>query len=292
MSEAPFAVASIEPVVLEGPPGFAAWGPMSPYVWPLANGRFAMLLRAVPPDASITGLIWYAEGDGLRFAADPASLLAPGPDPIDLAGCEDPTVAWIEGECIVYYTGLRPDGVAQLLCARGPDVRAIRKCGVAHASTASDRNTKEATLERLQRQWLLLFEYSRDGRSRVGKANGPTPLGPWQEQADPFLARPDAWDCHHLSTGPLVLDASRDPVMFYNGSDGAANWAIGWIELDQTCSHAIARSAEPLIVPGGDPAADGRLIAFANSAVCRGSRIWLYFTHNDCVLYRATIERR
>lgn len=290
MSASPFVITGIDPIRVRGDK-FSQCDLMSPFVWPRLDGQFALLFRAVPADRRVTGEIWLAMGDGTTFDADESPLLSPGPGDLDIGGCEDPTFVKTDDGCLVYYTGLRRDGSAQLLYAAGPEIRSIAKRGVAHAATRSDHNTKEATVERLGERWILLFEYSRAGRSRVDRALGDGPAGPWREELDPFEARADKWDWWHLSTGPLLLDDPLAPLMFYNGADKEGNWAIGWVVLNADCSRVVARCDGPLIpAPGAGP--DGRRIAFAASAVVRPSEIWLYFTENDRSMFRATLERR
>ena len=132
---------------------------------------------------------------------------------MDILGCEDPTVVPTQEGCIVYYTGLDKEGAAQLLYAAGRDIRSLRKEGIAYASTETELNTKEATVDRTDDgEWRLLFEYSRDSRSRIGIADGSGPAGYWTEHPDPIAPRDGKWDCWHLSTGPLLMDESDGPL--------------------------------------------------------------------------------
>lgn len=295
-----YTVEKIEPVAVDGPASLAECQLMSPFVWRgREGGGLSMLVRAVSQEHAKTGkgasgVIWYATGatDGLNFTSWREPLLVPGPDSIDIGGCEDPTLVATDEDCIVYYTGLDRTGEAQLLYAQGRDVGCLRKVGIAHASNRTERNTKEATVERtMAGDWRLLFEYSRDERSRIGLAIGEGPAGPWREQSDPLIARDGKWDCWHLSTGPMLMDEPGGPLMFYNGADQDASWGIGWVQLTQECHHAKSRSDEPLIGPQRGTKGD-REINFAASAVGRDDAIWLYFTRNDQALFRATIRRR
>jgi len=286
---------------------------MSPYVWQTLDARperddkkrepgfvkhpatanpLKMLVRVVRDGADSTGTIWHATGDGLAFIASEAPVLTPGPDLLDIGGCEDPTLVPVDDGCLIYYTGIGTKGRAQLLWASGPGIRALEKRGVAHASTASDRNTKEAAVERRGEEWLLLFEYSRGGRSRIGRATADSPAGPWREKADPMATRPGAWDNWHLSTGPLLVDAPGGPVMFYNGAYADAEWSIGWVQFDADCTRVVARCVAPLIAAPSRAGPKGRQMAFAASAVVRDDgEIWLYYTHDDRMLRRARLLR-
>lgn len=291
-----FAVKTIEQVELTGPEQLLRSDLMSPFVWRTQSGKLALLLRAVPPageEGAITGRIWYGKGDpdGLHFALDSTPLLAPGPGDLDILGCEDPTFVPATGSCVVYYTGLDANGSGQMLYASGPDIHALEKKGVALASSKTERNTKEASVEVTKDgQWRLFYEYAHDWRSRIGLAFGSAPCGPWKEQPDPFAARPDHWDNWHLSTGPLLMTDPNAPVMFYNGSDRNARWGIGWIVFARDCASIIERCDAPLIAPS-EPGDRGHEISFSASVLQGDSEIFLYFSRNDRTLFRATIEK-
>jgi predicted GH43/DUF377 family glycosyl hydrolase len=292
-----FEVERIETLRLTGPEALFSRDLMSPYVWRPPGGPLLMLLRAVPRAESgdpTTGSIWLAQGekDGLSFAADPAPLIAPGPGLLDIGGCEDPTAVPTNEACVVYYTGMDADGDGELLYASGPDVRHLKKRGVALASSRTESYTKEATVERERSgRWRLFYEYSRGGRSRVGLADGGRFDGPWKESRnDPFRARAGHWDCWHLSTGPLLMTDRRAPVMFYNGADKTTEWGVGWLRLSDDCTHAVARCDKPLIAPPSRGAGE-RDISFAASAIEEADHIWLYFSKNDRSLHRAVVRR-
>jgi predicted GH43/DUF377 family glycosyl hydrolase len=180
---------------------------MSPYVWALDHGGYGMLLRGVEKNgdyADDTGKIWYGEStDGLRFTMRETPVLAPGPDPIDAGGCEDPTLVLDGGRWIVYYTGVdRASGTAEMLYATGSGPGDLVKRGVALASTKTEGNTKEATIGRTaDGEWRLFYEYAHDGHSLIGLALGGGVAGPWDEQPQPFAPRPGGWDGWHLPPG-------------------------------------------------------------------------------------------
>lgn len=292
-----FEIIAIEAVDIAGPASLRASDLLSPFVWPTPDGRLAVLLRVIPlnpGDDPITGVIWYGSCDknGLCFRMEDQPLLVPGPGPLDIGGCEDPTVVpAAENETVVYYTGLDQNGDGQMLYATGPDVRHLIKRGVALASSKTERNTKEATVERTEDgEWRLFYEYSRDNKSRVGLAHGPGPHGPWSERHDPFEARPDHWDCWHLSTGPLLMTDPNAPVMFYNGADRDAVWGIGWVVFNRELTRVVARSDDPLIGPP-KRLYHGRDISFSASVVEHDDEIWLYFSRNDHRAFRARIRR-
>jgi predicted GH43/DUF377 family glycosyl hydrolase len=232
-----FNVEKIDAVRVSGLTDLAHRDLMSPYVWE-EDGKLAMLLRVVDqgPRAT-TGSIYYATGtSGLSFTAAKEPALSPGPTAGDIGGCEDPTVVKWRGRYYVYYTGVdKTRASGQMLYASGRDIMQLRKQGIAHASTKTEGNTKEATIGRTKDgRWRLFYEYVRDESSRIGLAYGRGVSGPRHERAAPFLPRDGHWDSWHLSTGPLLTDDPEAPVMFYNGATRDARWRIGWIGFDGT----------------------------------------------------------
>ena len=291
-----FRLKNVEPVQLAGPCELLDKRLMSPFVWRGTDGSLSLLVRAAPQrdgDDKVTGCIWYGRGElgGLDFSMDDQSLIAPGPDGLDICGCEDPTVVPTAQGCVVYYTGLDSDRSGQLLYVSGDDIRSIQKRGVALASDKTEKNTKEATVECTgDGKWRLLYEFSANGKSQIGLAVGEGPAMPWTEQPEPFIARPDNWDSWHLSTGPLLMTDPDAPVMFYNGATENAHWGIGWVILSRDCMTVVERCADPVIAPPTQSPHD-KDVSFAASAIESEGTIWLYFTRNDRELRRATIER-
>ncbi|VXC67320.1 glycosidase [Sphingomonas sp. 8AM] len=293
-----FNVKRIETVALQGPPALMERDLMSPYVWREPDGRWGLMVRAVVrPDAPLTdtGLIWSGwSDDGVHFTMLDAPSLAPGPGDHDAGGVEDPTVIRGDDGYIVYYSGVRADQAhSELSYATGPTLDRLIKSGVALASTKSEGNTKEATIDRTpDGRWRLFYEYAADEASRVGLAIGTAPGGPWNEQPTPFMPRTDSWDDWHLSTGPLLTDDPTTPVMFYNGATRDARWRIGWVAFDADYTHVVARGIQPLVTP---PPVDDRAatdIAFAAAVVVDAAgAIWLYYSLEDRRLARALIRR-
>jgi predicted GH43/DUF377 family glycosyl hydrolase len=293
-----FNVEDIQDLVLRGPAALQARDLMSPYVWLEPDGRFGLMVRAVPrlgDKKTDTGQIWAGwSPDGVTFDMLDAPVLVGGPEPQDIGGVEDPTVVCMEdGSYVVYYTGVAADmSHGEMFYASGPSIDKLTKTGVALASTKSMGNTKEATVSRTRDgQWRLFYEYAADDASRVGVAIGPEVNGPWTEQPTPFMPRDGGWDNWHLSTGPLLLDDPDYPVMFYNGATQDARWRIGWIAFDRNYRKIVDRCIQPLITP--PPVADrtDTDIAFAGSVVSRDGAIWLYYSLEDRRLTRALLRR-
>lgn len=290
-----FAVTYIEALQIDCDPPLSKMYKLSPFVWKTQRG-YEMLIRAVPhseiPAEKIARIYHGWSEDGLRFRMGCEPVIAPGPDEDDLDGCEDPTLAIVDGTYYVYYTGWnerRKRG--QLLLASGHDPEHLEKRGVALASLPECENPKEATIvSAADGSWRLFFEYANGGASKIGIAAGNAVTGPWHVFNAPFDARADNWDSWHLSTGP-VCTQSAGPVMFYNGATRDAAWRIGWVSFDPSFERITGRSADPLIAPPAQREADATDIAFAASAIDAGESIALYYSIADKDMYCARIRR-
>ena len=89
-------VVSVEPMTMHRTNRLANMYVLSPFVW-REGELFHLLVRAVPRRDDEPRLkmaeIWHGiSGDGRHFEMETAPVLFPGPDLIDLDGCEDPTV--------------------------------------------------------------------------------------------------------------------------------------------------------------------------------------------------------
>jgi predicted GH43/DUF377 family glycosyl hydrolase len=291
-----FNVEQIDPITMVGNEGVSRRDLMSPYVWRLDDGSYAMLVRAVPRpgEAGDTGTIWYAtSSDGLCFTATDAPVLSPGPGPDDIGGCEDPTPVFRpDGSVVVYYTGVdatRTHG--EMLLATGPSIKRLEKQGVAMQNTPTQGNIKEATVDRTKAgDWRMFYEFARDEASLVGLAISDGIEGPWTDERNPFAPRTDGWDSWHLSTGPLLTRNKDRPVMFYNGATHDARWRIGWIAFDAEYTKVVGRCIEPLITPPPALERTATDIAFAASIVLVDDQIWLFYSLADTHLYRAIIR--
>jgi beta-1,2-mannobiose phosphorylase / 1,2-beta-oligomannan phosphorylase len=292
-----FNVEQIDPIVMVGNEAVSRRDLMSPYVWRADDGRYAMLVRAVPRpgETGDTGTIWYAtSADGLRFTATDTPVLVPGPGADDIGGCEDPTPVFrSDGSVVIYYTGVdttRSHG--EMLYAVGPSIDRLEKKGVAMPNTPTQGNIKEATVDRTKTGgWRMFYEFARHDASLVGLAVSDNIAGPWTDERDPFAPRPDSWDSWHLSTGPMLTTDKDMPVMFYNGATQDARWRIGWIAFDAEYRNVVGRCIEPLIAPPPALERTATDIAFAASAVTVDDQIWLYYSLEDTHLYRATLRQ-
>ena len=272
---------------------------MSPYVWEGRDGLLHMLLRGVHPlqeGDAVTGVIFHGTSkDGLHFDMDEQPVIAPSSDPDapDHGGCEDPTVIEFEDEYVVYDTGVertRTHGV--LLYATGPGMHELQKQGVAHASTPSEGNVKEATIAQMpDGRWRLFYEYAHKEASLIGLAIGSSLKGPWEANEQPFEPRPGRWDNWHLSTGPMLRSDPDRPIMIYNGATRDARWRIGWVMFNKDCTTVLDRCIQPLITPPPAEERSGTDIAFAASAIERGPMCHLYYSVDDRCVVRALVRR-
>jgi len=223
-----------------------------------------------------------------------ALVRAPGPQQDDRDGCEDPTIASRDGVYHVYYTGWnQATREGNLLLAAGRDIHNLQKRGPVFSDISRFRNPKEATIVCMpDGTWRLFFEFAEENKSKIGVASAPEIYGPWTFAAPPFDARPETWDCWHLSTGPVSTADPLRPVMFYNGSDRDARWGIGWIEFDSCFKEVRARGDDPIITPPARPQrTDFTEIAFANSALDERGHIGLYYSIADRIMRRALLKR-
>lgn len=272
----------------------ASFYQLSPFVW-RENGDFHVLIRAVPysenPAEKIARIYHGTSDDGLIFHMDDSPSIAPGPDPEDIHGCEDPTVALVDHGLHVYYTGWNQERRRGcLMLASGPDAAHLRKRGVALQSVEGRSNPKEAEIAlTADKTWRLFFEYSKVDASCIGLAFSNHVDGPWKVLTPPIERRPSSWDSWHLSTGPAVT-VDETPVMFYNGATRQAQWRVGWIRFDSLYSSVLERCDEPLIVPP-HPKGDETDIAFAASALLEGDLIRVYYSVADQYLRRATLRQ-
>lgn len=295
-----YVIEELQDVTLDiaGPEGrLADHDLMSPFVWTEGNA-YRLLVRVLPRPLGPrdpTGVIWSGDSeDGLCFRMRDEPAIAPGPNPDDAGGCEDPTVVHGDkGNYLVFYTGVdakREQGA--LLVAKGPDLTDLREQKVMLKAPPGEGNIKEATLAKgSDGQYRLFYEYAKDGASRIGMAVGPGVEGPWTVVDDPFTIREDSWDNWHLSTGPIVQSEGQEPVMFYNGATIDARWRIGWISFSSDFTRVTGRGIEPLLMP--PPAKDRTAtdIAFAASCLECGKDIWLYYSLEDRILRRAKVVR-
>ena len=292
-----FTVEAIEPMHIAGDGRLTNMYMLSPFVW-AQDGGFHLLLRAVPRRDDEPRLkmaeIWYGEStDGLNFKMDPGPTLFPGPGKADLDGCEDPTVVTADGRTHVWYTGYnQSQQTGRLLYAEGSGPRKLAKAGVALDSTSEFANPKEATVAlAADGDWRLFFEYARDDASRLGVARASSLEGPWTAGESALARREGVWDDWHLSTGPVIGEGSKRPIMFYNGATQNAHWRIGWAAFDAKFEKVVERSDLPLIEPDAHQGSSETDIAFAASAIERPDRIWLYYSISDQKVMRATLKR-
>ena len=289
-----FIVGKIEPFRLDCGPPLSDMYTLSPFVW-RENGRYALLLRAVPrsenPAEKIARIYAGYSDEGLCFAMEAQPIIAPGPDAEDRDGCEDPTVIVTGGETFVYYSGWNEANKrGQLLLATGHDSRDLHKRGVMLPPKPGYANPKEATVVQVpDGSWRLFFEYAADGASKIGLASAPAVDGPWTLLPSPVETRPGRWDGWHLSPGPMRTSDLERPVMFYNGATQETQWRIGWIAFDANYTHVLARSEDPLITPPPGQPGDSD-IAFAASCVEEQGSVHLYYSVADKDLFRATLH--
>ena len=293
-----FSLESIDSVSYACSPELEGMYKLSPFVW-REDGHFELLLRVVNysdnPSEKVARIHRGSSPDGLHFTLGALPVIAPGDDvagSYDSGGCEDPSVAYVDGSYYVYYTGWNEHVKrGELLLASGSSLERLEKRGIALPSTATEMNPKEAEIVRADDgSWRLFFEYAHDDRSKIGIARASHVAGPWTVGKPLFESRP-GWDEWHLSTGPVIGEGNILPVMFYNGATRAAQWRIGWVVFDRTFTKVVARCDHPIVLPGERRFAEDTDIAFAASAVEDGDLIHLYYSIADRHVMRATVRR-
>ncbi|HET6274642.1 MAG TPA: hypothetical protein VFE16_01725 [Candidatus Cybelea sp.] len=181
-----YRVMRLDEVTFESSRELAAMYKLSPCVWQ-ENGRFELLLRVVNhsenPAEKVARIHYGSSADGLCFVLDDVPAIAPGadvPGSYDSGGCEDPTVASVDGTYFVYYSGWNEHlKRGELLLAAGPDVHHLQKSGIALESSEQVRNPKEATIvQASDGSWRLFFEYADEGKSKIGLARSANVAGP------------------------------------------------------------------------------------------------------------------
>jgi len=292
-----FTLGEIKALELECKDPLAEMYTLSPFVWREGAGaEYKLLLRAVPRSDTaakkIARVYYGVSSDGLRFKMGDEPVIAPGPGDDDKDGCEDPTLAVVNGTYYVYYTGWNETiKRGQLLLASGPSPERLEKRGIALPWTRERENPKEATIVQSgDGSWRLFFEYAAGGVSKIGIASAPAVGGPWTVENPLFDTRPDRWDSWHLSTGPVLSSDPKRPIMFYNGATEQVAWRIGWIVFDERFSRVVARCEEPMITPPPRRAPEDTDIAFAASSVEDGDAVYLYYSIADKDMFRATLR--
>lgn len=292
-----FELVSVQPLTLTRTNRLANMYVLSPFVWHDGE-QFRMLVRAVPrrddePRLKMAEIYHGISADGLHFDMDIAPAIFPGPDEADLDGCEDPTVLPVRGGLRIWYTGYNEaDKTGRLMLARGADIHSLEKRGVALDTTKLFANPKEATAVSSGKAWRMFFEYSHDEASLIGEAGAESLDGPWTNRKQAaIMPRKDAWDCWHLSPGPVIGEDSDAPIMFYNGATRDAKWRIGWVVFDKGLGKIVDHCTDPLISPEGDRTDHGSDIAFAASAIEQDGFIRIYFSESDQDIRCATVRR-
>jgi len=294
-----FRMMRLDEVGFESSDELAGMYKLSPYVWQ-ENGRFELLLRVVNysdnPSEKVARIHHGSSIDGLHFSLDETPVIPPGPDlpgSYDSGGCEDPTLARVDGEYYVYYTGWNEHlKRGELLLATGSDIHHLEKRGVAFESSEQARNPKEATIVQApDGSWRLFFEYAHESKSKIGLARSAHVSGPWQVLPPLFEARAESWDSWHLSTGPILNSNPNFPVMFYNGATERLMWRVGWVVFNADYTQVAARSQHPIIFPHIKRNADDTDIAFAASSIEVDGAIHLYYSVADQYVTRAIIRR-
>lgn len=284
------AVGKPDALELSVDPKFHDYYTLSPYVFRTRDG-YQMLVRLVNRDDDASkkiSRIHFARGvDGRTFSIATEPMIdvgAPGAD--DDAGCEDPTVAHVDGRWSVFYSGYGgPAKRSTMLRAVSDDWSTAQKAGLAF-DDPNYENPKEAALVAVPGGFRMFFEYATNGASRIGVAAATALSGPWTFGEALIEPRPGKFDPWHLSPASAVRLDDGTHLLFYNGATKETVWRIGWALLSADATTVLDRCDEPLIGTF-DLAPSDTDIAFAASTVVDGPEtVSLYYSISDRRLLR------
>jgi hypothetical protein len=246
-----YVVEELQDVTLDiaGPEGrLAGHDLMSPFVWTEERrsvSSFVCSTTLGPTDP--TGVIWGGDpDDGVMFRMRhvPAIVRPQSRRCRRVRGSHRGARRRWQLSRLLYRRRCSP--VARsLLVAKGPELTELHEQRVMLKAPKSEGNIKEATLARvpmastvcstnMPRTALRGSAWRSVSRSKV--------RGRWSMT---FPIREDAWDNWHLSTGPIVQEDGRDPVMFYNGATVDARWRIGWVNFAPDSAMSPAAASNP-----------------------------------------------
>src|SRR5579862_1381755 len=129
-----FRLVSVDTLTFDASAELGSMFKLSPFVW-REGDQLCLLLRVVNDDANpakkVARIHSGTSRDGLHFVLDETPVIAPSPDEpdaLDSGGCEDPSVAIVDGTYFVYYTGWNEHlKRGELLLASGPDLQHLGK---------------------------------------------------------------------------------------------------------------------------------------------------------------------
>ncbi len=280
------------PLRFTGGPASAGEYLLSPFVYDRGHQIF---VRAVPhlddePERKISRAFHGRSTDGVTFELDPAPAIAPGPEPFDLGGVEDPTVVEQAETLHVFYSGW--NGVTKrssMQRASGPRDGALLKCG--EVLPPNGLPAKEATLVRCDGGWTMFYEIERESASLNATATAPSLLGTWTIGDDVLLPRSGHFDDYHLSPVAFLRSPDGTRVLIYNGATRDGRWQIGWCSLDEKCLQVLRRADEPVICASRNTP-EQRDLAFGASAFALGDDVYVYYSIGDTDSTRARMRWR
>lgn len=262
---------------------------ISPFVW-REDDSYRCIFRMVPRRNAkdIQSRLVPAHGDGVHFTLEDESMLAAG-DASDADGCEDPTVLKGDSSYIVFYTAVSDDGgQSNLSWAEGKRLNSLEKRGRVTIDPTCNYSKEVACFEKPGGTHVFYFEGTSDGCSIVSAAYEDGAIDRWNDAHSVLEPRSDYWDCHHVSTGP-VIDVDGRHVMFYNGCDDQGRWRTGVARMNPDSGAVEYRSDVPLFesLP-----AQGNLpdIVFSSSALWSDGDLWLYYTRGDAQACRLRLS--
>ena len=302
-----YRVVRLDELTFESSRELAAMYKLSPCVWQ-ENGRFELLLRVVNysenPAEKVARIHRGSSVDGLCFVLDDEPAIAPGPDlpgSYDSGGCEDPTIARVDGTYYVYYSGWNEH------LKRGELLLAGRSRAFRH--TAEERGSRSKPAEQVtnpkkggydrarlpgRQQLAPVFEYANEeGKSKIGLARSAStsPARPAGDSAAALRASSAELGLvapEHRSDPRIGDRKSRDVLQWRNGERAMAH------RMDRVRPRLHSRCSEvgrPADFTDGPRRREGDSdIAFAASSVRIADGSYLYYSVADQYVMRATLS--
>ncbi|MBN1674528.1 MAG: glycoside hydrolase family 130 protein [Kiritimatiellae bacterium] len=229
--------------------------------------------------------------DGRRFDVMPEPALL-GRGEQESFGIEDCRVTELDGEFLLTYSAVSPDGVGIGL-TRTRDWRTF----TAHGMILPPHN-KDCALfpAKIGGQYVALhrpFDPILGGRN-MWISRSPD-LRHWGEHRCIARKRPGMWDCERIGAGAAPIRTEAGWLQIYHGTDSANRYCLGAMLFDlREPATLLARSDAPIMEPTADYEKKGFFsnVVFTNGHVVDGDAITLYYGASDRVVCGATLSIR
>lgn len=235
--------------------------------------------------STISHLCLVCSEDGIHFY-EPTHLPTRifGSGELESYGIEDCRVTFIDGEYLLTYTQVSPNGVGVGLI-RTKDWRILKREGMIFPPHNKDCCIFE---EKINNQYFALHRPSGIdlGGNYIWIAGSPD-LIHWGGHSCIMKTRPGSWDSARVGAGAAPVRTEYGWLEIYHGADHHHVYHLGAILLDKDDpSKVIARSEKPLLSPVMDYEKNGFFgnVVFSNGQLINGDEITLYYGASDEVI--------